>query len=98
MEDVVPVKTLVLIAAALITLLAISVALSFVDLGPLNFPVAIAIAAVKAALVVLFFMEVRHSGPVVKAMASAGLLWLILLIAGSLSDLVTRIPTILPFP
>ncbi len=95
-EPIEPAKTLFGIAAALLALLALTVALSFVNLGRFNFTVAIIIAAAKAILVVLFFMEVRHSGAIVKAMATSGVLWLLLLIIGSVLDVLTRIPVVPP--
>jgi cytochrome c oxidase subunit 4 len=85
-------KTLFLVAGALLLLLGLTVAMSFVDLGGFSFPLAIGIAAAKAILVVWFFMEVRHSGPVIHVAATAGILWLALLIFGTVSDLLTRIP------
>ena len=46
---------------ALMVLTATTVGVSFVDLGALNFTVALAIAVTKATLVLLFFMHLLHS-------------------------------------
>jgi cytochrome c oxidase subunit IV len=78
------------IVAALMTLLALTVGVAFVNLGVFNLPVAYAIAGLKAVLVVLFFMEVRHSTPTVKMLAAVGGIWLVLLLGGTLMDLFTR--------
>jgi cytochrome c oxidase subunit 4 len=77
-------------AAALLALLALTVGFSFVDLGPSNFSVALAIAAVKALLVAYYFMELGEGVDAVRFMAAAGFVWLGLLLAGALADLVTR--------
>ena len=42
-------------------LLVLTVGAAYVDLGPLNLLVALAIAAAKAVLIVLIFMHVRYS-------------------------------------
>lgn len=78
------------VAAALLCLLALSVCLSFVDLGRFNFAAALGIAAAKAALVAYFFMELGESVDAVRFMATASLAWLALLLGGTLSDLITR--------
>jgi cytochrome c oxidase subunit 4 len=78
------------VAAALLTLLALTVGVSFINLGPLNFAVAMTIAVAKALLVVLFFMEARTSDRLTWIMAGAGVFWLLLLLGGTLSDALTR--------
>ena len=78
------------VTGALFFLLALTVGLSFVDMGPFNVVVALAIAAVKAVLVVLFFMHVKSADGVTRAAACAGLLWLFVMIALTLSDFLTR--------
>jgi cytochrome c oxidase subunit 4 len=83
-------RALVRTAAALLGLLALTVGLSFVDLGRFNFSAALAIAAAKAALVAYFFMDLAESADAVRFMAAAGLVWLGLLLAGTFADLITR--------
>jgi len=87
---VVPRKVYFAIAAALMALLVLTYAVAQVDLGPFNIVVAMAIAFTKAILVVLFFMEVRWSSRLTWLVAGAGLLWLMLLIGGTLDDFLTR--------
>ena len=48
------------IFGALMVLTAVTVAVAFINLGSLNFPVAIGIAITKATLVILFFMHVKY--------------------------------------
>jgi len=58
--------------------------------GPLNAIVALTIAVFKATLVVLFFMHVRYSSRLTWVFIAAGLIWLIILFAFTLSDFLTR--------
>lgn len=53
-------KFLVGIFLALIFLTAVTYGVSYVDLGPANTVVAIAVATMKASLVALFFMHLRY--------------------------------------
>src|SRR6478672_8951203 len=56
---------------------ALTVLAAFYDFpGPLNAVVALTIAAIKATLVVLYFMHVRYSGRLVWLVIVAALLWL----------------------
>lgn len=80
--------------AALLALTALTTGVAEIDLGALNSPVAMLIAAAKAALVALFFMHLRWSGYRMRFAAIAGLLWLSLMFAFVLGDVATRhIPT-----
>lgn len=57
---ILPVKTALGIGTALLVLTAITVGISRVDLGPLNFTIAMVVATVKALLVGLFFMGLLY--------------------------------------
>jgi len=87
---VVPRKVYFAVAAALMVLLVLTYAVAQLDLGPFNIVVALAIAFTKAILVVLFFMEIRWSSRLTWLIAGAGVLWLILLVGGTLDDFLTR--------
>ncbi len=78
------------VAAALMGLLALTIGLSFLNLGSFNFPVAITIAVAKALLVASFFMELRRSNRLLWVMAAGAMLWLLILIGGTLADVATR--------
>jgi caa(3)-type oxidase subunit IV len=52
--------------------------------------VALAFAAVKASLIVFFFMNIRHSGPMMKIVIIVALFWFAILMAGTLNDYLTR--------
>lgn len=83
-------RTYALVFAALLALMAATVAAAAFDLGALGAPVALGIAAVKAALVVLVFMHVRESSRVVWLFAAAGLAWLAILMSLTLTDYLSR--------
>src|SRR3954464_8105879 len=75
---------------ALMVLLALTIGASFVNLGAFNELLALAIAAAKAVLVILFFMHVRSSSRVTWLFAAAGFVWLIILVGWTFSDYVSR--------
>jgi len=80
----------VAIFAALMVLLVVTVAVAWIDLGPLNFPLAVAIATTKAVLIILYFMHVRYSRPLTWVMAGASVAWLAILFGLTYSDYWTR--------
>jgi cytochrome c oxidase subunit IV len=95
-EMIVPRKTYFLVFAALMVLLVITAGAAEIDLGPFNIVVALTIAFCKAALVVLFFMEVKYSGRLIWILAISGFFWLAILIVLTLSDVLNRVPVLLP--
>ena len=78
------------IFAALMVLTGITVAVAFVPLGALNFPVAIAIAITKATLVVLFFMHVKYSSRLTKMIVGMALFFLMTMFGLTLTDYLSR--------
>lgn len=89
-HHVVPVRTYLLIFAALMVFTAITVAVAFVDLGALNNLVMLGIAVTKATLVVLYFMHVRYSTRLIPLVAVGGFLWLVILFGFTMSDYLSR--------
>jgi cytochrome c oxidase subunit 4 len=87
---IVPRRTYYLIFAALLLLTYLTVQISVLDLGPLNTVAALGIASLKATLVVLFFMHVKYSTRLTRLAVIAGLYWLMILLALTLSDYLTR--------
>jgi cytochrome c oxidase subunit 4 len=85
-----PVRSYILIFSLLMVFTAITVAVAFVNLGPLNFPVAITIAVVKATLVVLFFMHVKYSSRLTKLMIGSGVFFLLVLFTLTMTDYLSR--------
>jgi cytochrome c oxidase subunit 4 len=87
---VVPVRVYVAVFAALLVLTAVTTAIAFVDLGPMNVVLMLAIAVTKATLVVLYFMHVRYSSRLTWVVVSGGFAWLVVMILFTLSDVATR--------
>jgi len=85
-----PLKLQVKITAALMLLLAATVAFAYVDLGAFNTPVAMAVALAKAAMIVAVFMRMRESSGLMRLALFAGIFWLGILFALGLSDFLTR--------
>jgi cytochrome c oxidase subunit IV len=89
-ERVIPQSTYYRVFAALIALTLLTVALSFLDLGPWHTVVGLVIGVAKAVLVALFFMHLLYSARVNWVAFGAGLFWLGILIVLTLSDYLTR--------
>jgi cytochrome c oxidase subunit 4 len=87
---VVPLRVYALVFGALLTLTGVTAWVAFLDLGPLNTIAAMTIAAVKALLVVLYFMHVRWSSRLTRLFIAAGIFWLLILILLTLGDYDTR--------
>ena len=83
-------KTYYKVTAALMVLLVLTVAVSFLSLGDFGIVVALAIAAAKMMLIVLFFMHVRYSSRLTILVAGAGLFWLLILFFFTFSDYLAR--------
>lgn len=75
---------------ALMVLTGVTVGAAFINLGALNFPVALAIAVLKATLVVLFFMHVKYSSHLTKLIVVTSLFFLFILLAETMMDFATR--------
>ena len=84
------VRLYVAVFAALVFLTLVTVGVSYVDLGPLSVVVALTIAFTKALLVVVFFMHLRESSGLIWVVAGGGFFWLAILIALTMSDVMTR--------
>jgi cytochrome c oxidase subunit 4 len=89
-HHVVPIKVYVAVFIALMVLMAMTVAVAYVNLGILNNFVAMAIAIIKTSLIILYFMHLRQSSRLTKVFASIGFVFLIILVAFTLADYLTR--------
>jgi cytochrome c oxidase subunit 4 len=83
-------RSLVLVWAALLALLAGTVAASYVLTGPLSVAVSLGIASAKAALILWFFMGLRREGGLVRLFAVAATAWLAILLLLLSIDVATR--------
>lgn len=89
-RHIVPVRSYLLVFAALMALTVLTVWVAFLDFGFLNSVIAVGIAVIKATLVGAFFMHLIHAAPLTRLFALSGLLFFLLLIALSLSDYRSR--------
>lgn len=80
----------VLIWIALLVLLAITCGTSFIPMGRLNLAVNLAVAAMKAGLVLVFFMRLRKEDPLIRLVAGVGVVWLAILVGLSATDFAVR--------
>ena len=88
---VVPLKILAGVFASLALLTVVTVTVSKFDFGAYNLVIALAIAVVKASLVVLFFMHVKGaSEKMTGAVIVSGFFFLAILLSLSLADYLTR--------
>jgi cytochrome c oxidase subunit 4 len=83
---VVPLRTLVAVLLALLALTVVTVAVTFVDLGPLNLAVALIIALVKGSLVLLYFMHLRWDRPFNAVVLISALAFVVIFIGLTLLD------------
>lgn len=89
-SHVLPTRLYFVIFGALMVLTAITVGVAFVDLGPLNDIVALAVACTKAALVILFFMHVRYSDRLIQVSVVTAIFFVLVLFAFTMADPLTR--------
>lgn len=89
-ELIVPPRTFAKVFAALLALLGLTVGVNFLPLGGFALPVALGIAGVKAALILLFFMEVRYRSRLTALFAGAAFVWLAILLTLMMMDYRTR--------
>lgn len=76
--------------ALLLLLLAGTVAGAHVELGAGNIILSLGIAAAKAALIFWFFMHLKEGGALLRLIAVAAVLWLLIMFALSMADYATR--------
>jgi len=89
-EHVIPVRTYYAVFAALLAFTGITVAVAFLDLGPLSTVVALSIAVLKATLVLLYFMHLRYSSKLTWIFVGTGIFWFLILIAFLFADVASR--------
>ena len=80
----------------LLAFTGITVWTGYMDLGAFNLPLALAIASIKATLVVLFFMHMSEAAGANRLVFVASLFFAVLMILGVFGDLWTRNPMTLP--
>jgi cytochrome c oxidase subunit 4 len=89
-HHLVPLRTYFAVFGALMVFTAITVAVAFVDLGPANNIVMLAIAVLKATLVVMFFMHAKYGTKLIPLVAASGFFFLLLMFVITMSDYMSR--------
>ena len=89
-EHIVSPKVYGVIFSALLVMTATTVGASYLELGEFNVIVALAIACIKAVLVILFFMHVKYSSRLTKLTVAAGFFTFFVLITMSMTDYISR--------
>jgi cytochrome c oxidase subunit 4 len=75
---------------ALLVGTGLTVLAAFFDMGPMNNVVMLAIASIKALLVILFFMHVRWSTRLTWVVVASGFFWLLIMFGLTMTDYLTR--------
>jgi len=84
-------RSYLIVGAVLLLLTATTIGLAYVDLHGWNAAVGLGIAAVKVALVAAMFMDLRTGPALPRLVAVGALLWLTILLVGTLDDVLTRV-------
>lgn len=84
-------KTYILVWILLMVMTAVTVYVSYVDLGLFNIVIAMSVASVKASLVALFFMHLKFEDGITWGFALFPLSLLALLIGMTILDTFTRV-------
>ncbi|HET6645415.1 MAG TPA: cytochrome C oxidase subunit IV family protein [Fimbriimonadales bacterium] len=90
-HSAVPIRIYFNVFLTLLVLLVITVWVAYMDLGFLNTVVAMAIAVVKALLVILYFMDMRRGAHLAQIWAGGGVIFLLTLFCLSLGDYLSRL-------
>lgn len=85
-----PKSTYFTIFGALMVCTILTVMAAFINLGDLNFPIALTIAIFKATLVVLFFMHVKYGSKLTKLVVGTAFFFLGIMLTLTLSDYLSR--------
>jgi cytochrome c oxidase subunit 4 len=89
-QHIVPTKVYYGVFGALMVLTMLTSWIAFQDLGSFNLVVALGIAIIKATLVILFFMHVKYSTTLTKAIVATGFLFFLVMVFFTMCDLLTR--------
>jgi cytochrome c oxidase subunit 4 len=89
-HHIVPIKVYFAVFISLMVLLVATIVAAYFNLGIFNDVVMLSIALAKAVLIVLYFMHIRYSSRLTWVFATAGFLFLVILVGGTLHDYITR--------
>ena len=83
-------KTLAFVLLSLLVLTGVTVAVSYVDIGFFNVPIALLVASTKATIVLLFFMHLKYEGKVIVISFTSTVIVLCILIIFTFWDVAFR--------
>jgi cytochrome c oxidase subunit IV len=89
-EHIVSWKIYIVIFLTLMVGTTLTVLAAFQNFGQFNIVIALAIATIKATLVVLYFMHARYSPKRTQLVIVCSVFWLAIMLALTLSDYTTR--------
>ena len=89
-QHVFSVRLNLIVFGALMALLTLTVAVSYLDMGSLGLPIAMGIAVIKALLIIAYFMHMRYASGLSRVFAGAAVFWLAIMIALTLNDYMSR--------
>src|SRR5690242_2233697 len=89
-EAIVSPKTYFITYAVLLCLTLSTVLIGYLDLGLFSMFVAVAIAALKATLIALFFMHALYEKVMIRLLIAGALLWFMILVTLTMCDYITR--------
>ena len=87
---VLPLRVYFAVFFGLMAFTAVTVAAAFVNMGAMNNVIMMAIATIKATLVVLFFMHVRYNTRLIPVIIVSGLFFLLILFSLLFADYFSR--------
>jgi|HubBroStandDraft_3_1064219.scaffolds.fasta_scaffold943864_1 cytochrome c oxidase subunit 4 len=87
---VVPMSVYLGVFFALLVGTALTTVVAYIDLGPLNTPIALLIAFIKMTLVILFFMHVKYQPGLTRLAILCAFFWLGIMMTLTLTDELTR--------
>lgn len=90
-HTIVPAKTHIIILTSLLALTTLTVIVAQYDFGIFNAFFAVLIASIKAGLVLLFFMNLKHEDPIYFIIFCSSVICVVLLFIFSKLDFVTRV-------
>jgi cytochrome c oxidase subunit 4 len=85
-----PTSTYLTIFGALMVCTILTVVAAFINMGNLNFPVALTIAVFKATLVVLFFMHIKYGSSLTKLIVGTAFFFLGIMLTLTMADYLSR--------
>ena len=89
-RPIIPARTYLFTWGSLLGLTLLTSLLGFIDMGQFSVIVAVLIAAMKASLIVAFFMHALYESKLVWVVLAGGVIWFLILFSLTLGDYITR--------